>query len=122
MIFVRDFRKFADMESVRRSIIGEGAGFKDLRSQYDVVNSYELRSPEFQGLAESEGRSKSAIFGRDAVSYENPRTPSATRPDYFTIFGRDEVSYENDTGRTGFLIKFAPSCPHIDSDARAVVA
>jgi ribonuclease HII len=40
------------------------------------VNSYELRSPEFQGVAESEGRSKSAIFGRDAVSYENPRIPA----------------------------------------------
>ena len=51
----------------------------------EAVNSYELRSPEFQGVAESGGRSKSAIFGRDAVSYENPRTPSATRPEYFTV-------------------------------------
>ena len=73
---------------------------------------------ETQGVAESSGRSKSAIFGRDEVSYENqgnsyelrspefPRTPSAARPEYFTvaessgrsksaIFGRDEVSYEN---------------------------
>jgi hypothetical protein len=54
------------------------------------------RSPEFQGVAESIGRSKSAIFGRDEVSYENPLTPSAERPAYFTIFGRDKVSYEND--------------------------
>jgi hypothetical protein len=63
--------------------------FKELRTPLDIansyeLNSYELRSPEFQGVAESEGRSKSAIFGRDAVSYENPRTPSAARPEYFT--------------------------------------
>jgi hypothetical protein len=78
---------------------------KDVQSSRDV-NSYELRSPEFQGVAESIGRSKSAIFGRDEVSYENPRTPSAARPEYFTdssgcsqsaIFRRDEVSYENET-------------------------
>ena len=47
-------------------------------------NSDELRSLEFQGVAESGGRSKSAIFGRDEVSYENPRIPSASRPEYFT--------------------------------------
>ena len=50
-------------------------------------NSYELRSLEFQGVAESVGRSKSAIFGRDKVSYENPRIPSAsasaTQAEYF---------------------------------------
>jgi hypothetical protein len=92
----------------------------------NAINSYELRSQEFQGVAESGGRSKSAIFGRDEVSYENPRTPSAARPEYFTvsyenatirfsgetktqgvaesggrsksaIFGRDAVSYENPT-------------------------
>jgi hypothetical protein len=50
-----------------------------------VANSYELRSPEFQGVAESVGRSKSAIFGRDEVSYENPRTPSVARPEHLTI-------------------------------------
>ena len=49
------------------------------------TNSDELRSPEFQGVAESEERSKSAIFRRDEVSYENPRIPSASRPEYFTI-------------------------------------
>ena len=39
-------------------------------------NSGERSSSEFQGVAESEGRSKSAIFGRDAVSYENRPTVS----------------------------------------------
>jgi predicted NAD-dependent protein-ADP-ribosyltransferase YbiA (DUF1768 family) len=45
-----------------------------------------------QGFTESVGRSQSAIFGRDANSYELrspefPRTPSATRPEYFPIYG-----------------------------------
>ena len=47
-----------------------------------------------QGVAESQGRSKSAN-SYELRSPEFPRTPSAARPEYFTIFGRDEVSYEN---------------------------
>jgi hypothetical protein len=44
---------------------------------------------ETQGVAEyclREGRSKSAIFGRDEVSYENSSSefPTASRPEYFT--------------------------------------
>jgi hypothetical protein len=42
-----------------------------------IVNNHDNNKPiypipnKLQGVAESEGRSKSAIFGRDAVSYEN---------------------------------------------------
>jgi ribosomal protein S7 len=52
---------------------------KTMNSQENIVdnlNSDELRCPEYQGVAESGGRSKSAIFGRDAVSYENESTSS----------------------------------------------
>jgi hypothetical protein len=86
--------------------------FKDLR------NSDELRSPEFprtpsacvaeadsvgiqgnsgerQGVAESVGRSKSAIFGRDEVSYENQGVAESVAQSQSAIFGRDEVSYNN---------------------------
>jgi hypothetical protein len=60
-----------------------------------------------QGVAESVGRSKSAIFGRDENSYELrspefPRTPSATRPEYFT------VSYENEK----YSFRFASGILH----------
>jgi cell division protease FtsH len=44
---------------------------RNLQRPTDSANSDELRS-------------KSAIFGRDDVSYENPRIPSASRPEYFT--------------------------------------
>jgi len=57
-----------------------------------------------QGFSESSGRSKSAIFGRDEVSYENIKRPLDLETQGFSesrgrsksaIFGRDEVSYEN---------------------------
>jgi hypothetical protein len=50
---------------------------------------------ENQGVAESEGRSKSAIFGRDAVSYENQGVAESEGRSKSAIFGRDAVSYEN---------------------------
>ena len=47
---------------------------KDLRSPTDADN---------QGFAESVGRSKSAIFGRDEVSYENEQFTTASPPQIF---------------------------------------
>jgi hypothetical protein len=66
-----------------------------IRTSGSNTNSYELRSQEFQGVAESIGRSKSAIFGRDEVSYENQGVAESIGRSKSAIFGRDEVSYEN---------------------------
>ena len=68
----------------------ESVKYSGERSSQEYEETPEAKPSEFQGVAESIGRSKSAIFGRDEVSYENPRTPSAARPEYFTIFRRDE--------------------------------
>jgi hypothetical protein len=59
----------------------------------NMLTSNSLRPMEFQGNMESEAeavRSKSAIFGRDEVSYENPRTPTASPPEYFTTPNSDD--------------------------------
>jgi transcription initiation factor TFIIIB Brf1 subunit/transcription initiation factor TFIIB len=76
------------------------------------VSSYscELRSPEYFTVAESVGRSKSAN-SYELRSPEFPRTPSATRPEYFTIFGRDEVSYENPCAQDVVNPPFSPNVP-----------
>jgi hypothetical protein len=109
-------RTFETFKSeLKESKISKICGGEAVVNSYEL-NSDELRSPEFQGVAESIGRSKSAIFGRDENSdelrsleftttsppqifefattsppqiFEFPRTPMASPPEYFT------VSYEN---------------------------
>ena len=81
-----------------------GRNTRKLRRTKFIGNSDELRSLiqegdkfatasslEFQGVAESTGRSKSAIFGRDEVSYENPHSPTASPPEYFTVSREKDV-------------------------------
>jgi hypothetical protein len=99
----------------------ESTGLSKICGGEAVVNSYELRSPEFQGVAESEGRSKSAIFGRDAVSYENPRTPSSARPEYFTnseTFSRIKVEkgFQSKSRITDLIVPKMTTVITIDSD------
>ena len=84
-----------------------------IRTSGSNTNSYELRSQEFQGVAESIGRSKSAIFGRDEVSYENQGVAESEAQavrSKSAIFGRDEVSYENkiDTNYDGIRSTQSP--------------
>jgi hypothetical protein len=91
---------------------------RDLVDGIKYLMTHYLSVAKIQGVAESEGRSKSAIFRRDEVSYENAKLPIrcfTQKPNVFyvyqgiqgvaesvgrsksAIFGRDEVSYENDT-------------------------
>ena len=89
---------------------------RDLVDGIKYLMTHYLSVAKIQGVAESEGRSKSAIFRRDEVSYENAKLPIrcfTQKPNVFyvyqgiqgvaesvgrsksAIFRRDEVSYEN---------------------------
>jgi hypothetical protein len=95
MIFVRDSVSPENLEYIKHAEI-EYNKIPTIRIYMNPTAEQEVLDD--QGVAESVAqavRSKSAIFRRDEVSYENPRTPSAARPEYFTIFGRDENSDEN---------------------------
>ena len=81
--------------------------FHDTRFEISEASLAELHKfAEVQGVAESIGRSKSAIFGRDEVSYENVKYSGREAEgirgnskicggEAVVNFGRDEVSYEN---------------------------
>ena len=70
----------------------------------------ELRS---QGVAESGGRSKSAIFGRDAVSYENPEDFTGSGPITGVITSRPIHVYLGPTHIEAYFTDFM--CVHRES-------
>ena len=97
-------RKTTKAITILRDIVSpENGGFATsyrLRNSLKTCQTYypgkgtrkNIKDLEIPGFTESEGRSKSAIFGRDEVSYENKETPETKQAEFIE---KDDVSSEN---------------------------
>jgi hypothetical protein len=63
--------QFRNGEAINLTVAEWETIYEKLFGGFDDIGSQDSDDEDDQGVAESEGRSKSAIFGRDAVSYEN---------------------------------------------------